>query len=380
MVEQASLAYIEHKPIRHMYELENFVPNSKKILFLLADLNGCGWYRGRTPASFLNMKYSDYINIVVSNCILKEDIEKDHPNHISWDMIVLQRQTSDMVLNLLYKFKQEKIILVYELDDDLFKIHPTSPVAKAYTPDTLKNIYEFLRKVDAVTVSTEPLKKVLNHLHDNIHVLPNFVNTDFMKTLRKKKEDYYRNDPIIIGWAGSSTHYIDLKVVVSVIKDILKIHKNVKFYLGGWSDCPLFKDINPDQIIYGSWYNNVLDYYRSLQKVDIAICPLAPIAFNESKSNIKYLEFASLGIPVIASSVYPYQNTIEDRKTGILVKTSGNTYKAWRNAIEELIENPKFRHTLGVNGSQFVDNNFDQKIIGQKWFAFYRNLLTQKGG
>jgi len=364
------------KQARYLYELNDFVPGAKKILYLVADFFGCGWYRGQVPASFLNSIYSNYINIVISNYLSDSDVTNS-----VWDIIVLQRQESEQVLNLI---KKSKAILVYEIDDDIFNVHPTSSTAYSIysSNDILKRIREFLSLVDAVTVSTKNLKDIMTIYNKNVKVLPNFINTDYIKTIRKKKEDYYK-DEIVLGWAGSATHYIDLKEIEQVIIDILKENKNVKFYMGGVK-FPFFNQINPDQIIYGEWQYNILDYYKSLTKIDIGLCPLAPIKFNDSKSNIKYLEFGSLGIPVIASTIAPYKETIKDGKTGILIKTSGNLYKDWKKEIIRLIKDPKLRHFLGVNAAQFVDNNYSHKKIIPQWFEFYNyeihDLYAQKKG
>jgi glycosyltransferase involved in cell wall biosynthesis len=58
--------------------------------------------------------------------------------------------------------------------------------------------------------------------------------------------------------------------------------------------------------------------------------PLADSDFNNSKSNIKCLEYCALGIPVIASNVIPYRGTIGDSIKGILID---NTIDDWVNGI-----------------------------------------------
>ena len=56
----------------------------------------------------------------------------------------------------------------------------------------------------------------------------------------------------------------------------------------------------------------ICDYPRAVANADIHLCatPLQKSEFNESKSNIKVVECAALGIPIIASHAYPYDNCL----------------------------------------------------------------------
>jgi len=50
----------------------------------------------------------------------------------------------------------------------------------------------------------------------------------------------------------------------------------------------------------------VTEYYSLYQNADICLIPLTESTFNTHKSNLKILEAAHLGIPVIVSAVHPY--------------------------------------------------------------------------
>ena len=51
---------------------------------------------------------------------------------------------------------------------------------------------------------------------------------------------------------------------------------------------------------------------------DVAIAPLEDDAFTRGKSDLKYLDYAALGIPGVFSDVRPYRDTVRHRETGLL--------------------------------------------------------------
>jgi glycosyltransferase involved in cell wall biosynthesis len=71
---------------------------------------------------------------------------------------------------------------------------------------------------------------------------------------------------------------------------------------------------------------------------------LADTAFNESKSHIKALEYAALGVPVIAADLAPYNGFVVDGVTGYLVSTEDE----WRARLTELINDEAAREAMGA--------------------------------
>src|SRR5208283_637802 len=181
------------------------------------------------------------------------------------------------------------------------------------------DIRTYMRSCDYVTVTTATLQEYYKDINPKITVIPNAVDMAMYAAIRKKKEDYQK-DNIVLGWAGSSTHYKDLQIVAPVLKNILVKYPNVTLLIAGFPDCPLFTDIPVDRIIKVPWLHNVLDYIDSIGKIDIGICPLVDSTFNSRKSNIKYLEYSAAGIPSIVSDVPAYQTAVKHKKTGELVK------------------------------------------------------------
>ncbi|MCV5605090.1 glycosyltransferase family 4 protein, partial [Escherichia coli] len=75
---------------------------------------------------------------------------------------------------------------------------------------------------------------------------------------------------------------------------ILKKHKNVHFRLIGTLGLPKEYDIVQAQIERIE-FCPYTDYLKILNECDISIAPLENYVFNDSKSNIKYIEASILG-------------------------------------------------------------------------------------
>jgi glycosyltransferase involved in cell wall biosynthesis len=65
---------------------------------------------------------------------------------------------------------------------------------------------------------------------------------------------------------------------------------------------------------------------------------MADTDFNASKSAIKTMDYAALGLAVLASDVPAYRGSLADGPGGMLVR---NDPAAWYWAIAELIRNPR---------------------------------------
>jgi hypothetical protein len=89
-----------------------------------------------------------------------------------------------------------------------------------------------------------------------------------------------------------------------------------------------------NKITYYPWVNilNYPQFIRSI-KADIAIAPLEDNEFNKSKSNLKMLEYTTLGLPGIYSNVEPYR----------YAKQTADTEEYFIHLIEMLASNPHIR-------------------------------------
>lgn len=230
---------------------------------------------------------------------------------------------------------------VFEIDDDLFNIHPSNQVAwKFYGNSAIReNLMDNARAAFRVTCSTEPLADKLREFNPDVRVVPNSI-PDWLLTHSPEKTD---NGKVTIGWGGSPTHAVDFEECQGMLKQFLNRRDDVEFHCIGSNYIEWMK-LPKDKCRFTPWVASVPDFFRTID-YDIGIAPLRPHIFNRSKSHIKVLECAALGIPVIASDVYPYSNFIEHGKTGLLVRREHE----WGKYLRLLTEDPAQRAEMGAN-------------------------------
>ena len=287
------------------------------------------------------------------------------------DIMVLQRSDNPQAIALALAIREQyNIPIVYEIDDNIYDVSENSPSYQYwYKGSPLIEVAEmFMKNVDAITTTTDELKRVYSHLNDNIYVLPNCQDPDSWEGLRRPQQE----DKIVIGWAGGYTHYDDLKLIAPAIKRVLKNNPNVIFRVIG--TLPDFLkgvkgvDFRTDAVHASMWPRKLaeLDF-------DIGLAPVVKRPFNLGKSNIKWQEYAMLEIPTIASDIGTY-SSIRDGVDGIL---TNNDPANWRKAMEDLIRDEEKRRALGVAAKQRVLEEFNiTKNIGQ-WKDAYGQIIKR---
>ena len=223
--------------------------------------------------------------------------------------------------------------LVYETDDDLWSIDPTNLSARlTHDAEVLDANIEAIRAAHLVTCSTQPLAEVLRQYHDNVIVLPNHIDGRLLDIQRP------RRDQVTVGWAGGDSHLRDLDMVAPQLRRFFDRNPAVDFHNIGTDFRPYLK--LPGR--HSPWQVDIFDYYRLLD-FDIGLAPLADTVFNASKSAVKAIEYAALGIPVIASDVAPYRSFVLDGVTGFLVRDGHE----WGKRLYELASDAAMREEMG---------------------------------
>ena len=262
--------------------------------------------------------------------------------------------------------------LVFEFDDNLWDIDYRSAKAhEFFNQDGITdNLNANIRAADAVTVTTEALAELVRPHNPNVHVIPNYLPEWLLEHERPQKEDH-----VTIGWGGSNTHAMDLAEVGPQLRRYLeRAPKGVELHVMGEPKPPPRRRgvIRPhipwteqyklpeDRIRWTGWNASVPDYWRAID-YDIMLAPLRPHLFNRSKSNLRVLEAAMLGIPAIATDYGPYAEFVDHGVTGLLAKTDHD----WGRHLRALVEDQAMREEMGAAARKkaaawTIEGNVDQ--------------------
>lgn len=241
--------------------------------------------------------------------------------------------------------KWRKTNLVIDVDDDMFHINPLNYAYKFHYPGSPKNeaVKYLISKADHVIVSTEPLAEVIREVNPKVTVIPNTIDPKIWEVPIKKN----KGKKVRIGWISSANHEQDIPAFKEAMGEVLIKYPQAEFLVVGYDSEML--DF-PHKVVLGtSGYEEYPAFLASLG-LDISIAPLIDDKFNHSKSNIKWMESAMCEIPMVASNITPYSDSIEHYKTGYLAKNKAE----WVKYLSWLIENPEKRKETAKNAKKAV--------------------------
>lgn len=300
--------------------------NDDLSVFGFHDGHACGWYRILLPLGQMEANGMR----VQTHCGWNEEAR-------DYRVIVGQRISRYEALPIWRRLSLNHR-LVYETDDDVWSIDETNFAAKfAHTPDVIEATELAIQYAHLVTVSTEHLAKVVRKFNPNVVVLENRIQAALLDVERP------RNDRLTVGWAGGDSHLRDIAMVAPQLRRFFERNPTVDFHTIGTDYRTALK--LPGR--HTPWNRDIWEYYRTID-FDIGLAPLIDSTFNRSKSAIKALEYAALGIPVVASDVEPYRNFVIDGETGFLVSNDWD----WGRRLHQLTNDAAMREQMGQKAKE----------------------------
>jgi len=115
-------------------------------------------------------------------------------------------------------------------------------------------------------------------------------------------------------------------------------------------------------------------YGTMFANMDIAIAPLQMNAFNDSKSDIKIAECGRYSVPLVASNVGCYDETIKNWENGYLVQPKASRM-TWVKVLSRMIKEHSLRKRMGQNLKQLTDNIFDINKLVQHRVDLYEECF-----
>jgi glycosyltransferase involved in cell wall biosynthesis len=291
------------------------------------------------------------------------------------DLVIVQRTAIPPRLldEFLDRVRRQSIPLVVDVDDNLFALEAADYRYAEYEAH-LASLEKLTGVADLVTVSTDPLREVMQAHSLRVALVPNMLDEflwfgatspkrttplrlrtrEWLRSARANVRSLRRHRCNLV-YVGTKTHADDLAILRPVM-DRLREQRDIEFTLsvvGGEEETDSERwyrrvTIPPGRTSYPEFVPWLRGRARSW---DLALAPLRDTEFNQSKSDLKFLEYAALGVPGVYSRVTPYERTVSDDSTGVLV---ANTTDAWCKAIIRLAHDAPRRDRLTNAATQYV--------------------------
>jgi GT2 family glycosyltransferase/glycosyltransferase involved in cell wall biosynthesis len=235
--------------------------------------------------------------------------------------------------------------LVYDLDDDLLNIPRTHPDARVLRPSS-RVARRLVEIADAVWVSTNAFAERLSAIRPDAVVLENRLDERIWQAPAGPSLD----KPVRILCMGTTTHDHDLALILPALCRLKEEYDDrIKIDIIGMSsgsELPAgLNRIGPPPSAMRSYPGFVHWLTTAEPGWHIGLAPLLATPFNLCKSPIKAMDYAAMGMVVLASDSPVYRGSVADGPAGLLVP---NTAAAWYAALNRLLRDPEQRHAIAA--------------------------------
>lgn len=313
-----------------------------KVCVFPADLYGCGWYRLLFFAKHLQALGHD-VQIIPPDrrqTGLAGEMRDGKLIGVTApagaDVVVMQRVTHPPVADAIPLLRAQGVAVVVDIDDDLDAISPSNPAWEALHPRS-RTEHDWAsaalacQRATLVTVSSPALLRRYA-AHGRGVVIPNCVPSLFL--------NMQRIDSGVIGWGGSiHSHPDDLQVVGTSMRR-LQAEGHVFQVVGPGTGVKDALGLPREPLATGNV--EIQDWAASLSILGVGITPLADSRFNESKSWLKPLEYASVGVPPVMSPRTEYARIHEQYGVGVLAARPSH----WYREVKRLAEDEAYRREV----------------------------------
>jgi len=324
----------------------------------------------QTSGSCYHRVYTPLMNIVgdvhITNKLTEEQLEK------GCDVLVINRFAFYNEAKEIFQWREKyKFKLVIDIDD-YWELNSGHILYENWHFNNVPNIIlQNIIMADIVTCTHERLHDYIKVFNSNVYILPNAIPGGFEQFLVNKQP----SDKVRVMWQGSITHRADMEILRNPIKKVYSdksLRDKLQMVFGGH-----VRNLTDSDAMLGAFTNGLKlnpviypgtkpsEYYQIYNNADICLIPLVENRFNSFKSNLKVLEAAHAGCPVIVSKVNPYLGFPEE----VLLYVESQT--DWYRYIKSLTDVDYFRHMVGKGLMDYCNKHYNFKEINKKRQELY---------
>ena len=386
--------------------------NKKTIVFSTPSETGTSFFRVFEPLRSLWKAFPDEANYVYT--------ENLQPNHVKLaDVIIMHRcgnlHSHFLSVTRMWPKTEKRPYIIHDADDNEFNLPNTHPMKTLWMESGKdKMSLQSIKHSDCITTTTPKLKNTFEKFNDDVNIFPNMFDWELPQWCYNKNEVrkeilpewFPTDDKIIIGWAGLTSHFEDIKRMAPIMKAIHDKYPNTYFVIAGMAlkDTQveihededgnktfeekeisnkeetykgrievLYKDIDPKRLKI----LNALPletYAKFYALFDISLAYIEHNAFASCKSEIKVVEALHYGcIPVFSN--YGGYKTMCDKWpssfSGQHFAIDMTSAGAWVNAISHHIDNYEESKKRTAELTEWSDRTYDINAFAEERLNFY---------
>ena len=303
--------------------------NLPRAINYYADYSGCGFWRLIWPGHLLTAHQKAIVHGSTVMCF-------DPRWYTGATAIRVQRQATSNQRKF-YEFLKDlsqkmNFRLIFEIDDIMF--HEDIPDYNKFkpafkNPEIRENAMAMMQMSDEITVTCDFMKQYYMDKtgNKNVTVIPNYppkwwIGNFFNEKRISTNYDNHKKKPRIL-YAGSGAHFdVDNRVNQNddfrhVLDTIVKTKDKYQWVFLGAFPLALRPLVTNGTFEYHPW-SMLYHYPEAIHNlnVNMMVAPLQDNTFNRAKSDLKYIEACSFGLPIACQDMVTYEAAPYKFKTG----------------------------------------------------------------
>jgi glycosyltransferase involved in cell wall biosynthesis len=340
-----------------------------RTLFVGIGTSAVCWYRASLPAIALGADWVGVRSAPPDLRIVTGDLGRVSgvESLFSYDVVVLQQVRGREWMKVIQELRARGTRVLYEIDDlpDAIRKTEDHDAALAIDREWVRDVELAMRVCDGVICSTDFLARRYRSL-----VKTTFTCRNGLDLRRYAITRVPREDTVTIGWAGGTGHRRAVGAWLPAIAEVLRERPGTRFMtVGEPFATELAEEFGEERCIALPFWN-LETYPAAMANFDIALAPATNSGFFRGKSDLRFLEAAALGIPVVADPLlYP---TIEHGVTGLHARTPAEA----RAAITTLVDDPALRERIGSAARDYVRTHRTSAAVAPQWTAAFEHVTA----
>ena len=227
-------------------------------------------------------------------------------------------------------------------------------------PAVIETLDRFIVEAAVVLVMSNRLGDYVARRHPSArveYIVPGVDLDKFAVSAARFERDPRPSGELRIGYPTTRRTSVT-ELLVRVIDEMRGLHADrVYFEFVGWTPDETAAAKNVRVHSHIDSYDAYIEYVLG-RRWDIGIAPLIGTHFEGFKTQVKYREYAALGVAGVYSAVAPYIDYVDDGVTGLLVD---NTVDAWVSALDRLVRSPELRASIAASATENVRSHYHQR-------------------
>jgi len=278
-----------------------------------------------------------------------------------YDLLFIHRKLFSPLEFWYIRKKVKKII--YDFDDAL--MYRSSGSGNPHSLSRRLKFAYMMKRIDFVIAGNQFLKSEVLRYHPDVEVIPTSIDLSRYRL----KDEFHRDEPITIGWLGSSSTLKYLRGLAPVFEDLFKVFPNTRLKIV----CDSFFDLPNMPVVKKQW--SLEEEVEDLKSFDLGVMPLFHDLWSQGKCGLKILQYYSVGLPVVCSPVGVNKDIVRDRENGNWAQNQ----EEWKYGLTELIQDERLRRTFGGRGRATVEKSYSLEVNAPRLLNVLRKAIEKEG-